>query len=144
MYSIEDCLEISNRVGIPVVFDTHHHSCFKKIYPTIKMQETKYYIPLILETWNKKNIKPKFHVSEQGSGRIGHHSDYIQIIPTYLLEIPSKYNTHIDIMIEAKQKEKSIFKLYGKYPSLNCKCCNENIYIIKIKKKSKMNSKKIE
>ena len=110
MYSVEDCLEMSNRIGIPVVFDTHHHDCYKKIYPENNMKETEYYIPLILNTWKKKNIKPKFHVSEQGSGRIGHHSDYIEIIPKYLLEIPDKYNTEIDIMIEAKQKEKSIFK----------------------------------
>ena len=38
----------------------------------------------------KKAIKPKFHVSEQGSGRCGHHSDYIENIPQYLLEIPKK------------------------------------------------------
>ena len=28
---------------------------------------------------------------------------------------------HIDIMIEAKMKERAIFKLYEKYPLLNCK-----------------------
>jgi hypothetical protein len=42
-------------------------------------------------------------------------------LPEYLLEIPSKYNQPIDIMIEAKMKEKSIMKLYEKYPYLNCK-----------------------
>ena len=152
MYSVEDCLEMSKRIGIPVVFDTHHHDCYKKIYPENNMKETEYYIPLILETWKRKNIKPKFHVSEQGSGRIGHHSDYIEIIPKYLLEIPDKYNTQIDIMIEAKQKEKSIFKLYEKYPYLNCKCCSnynlDKIFypkqeIIYIKKRKKSNIKKI-
>ena len=79
------------------------------------------YIPLILETWKKRDIKPKFHVSEQGSGRCGHHSDYIKEIPEYLLEIPEKYDTDIDIMIEAKCKELAILKLYEKYPFLNCK-----------------------
>ena len=34
---------------------------------------------------------------------------------------PEKYNTDIDIMIEAKKKELAIFKLYKKYPQLNCK-----------------------
>ena len=29
--------------------------------------------------------------------------------------------TNIDIMIEAKKKELSLFKLYKKYPFLNCK-----------------------
>ena len=66
-------------------------------------------------------IKPKFHVSEQGEGRCGHHSDYIEVIPDYLLEIPEKYGVNIDIMIEAKKKELAIFKIYKKYPVLNCK-----------------------
>ena len=66
------------------------------------------------------SIKPKFHVSEQGSGKVGHHSDYIDILPEYLLEIPVRYNTHIDIMIEAKKKELSIHQLYEKYPQCNC------------------------
>ena len=75
----------------------------------------------ILNTWKRRGIKPKFHVSEQGSGRTGHHSDYIEVIPNYLLEIPEKYGCDIDIMIEAKKKELAIFKLYTKYPFLNCK-----------------------
>ena len=81
----------------------------------------------ILKTWTKRNIKPKFHISEQGSGKIGHHSDYIEIIPNYLLEIPKKYKINIDIMIEAKKKEQAIFKLYRKYPILNCKKKKLNI-----------------
>ena len=84
--------------------------------PEEKFEEPAFYIPQILETWKKRGIKPKFHVSEQGAGRCGHHSDYIEVIPDYLLEIPEKYNTHIDIMIEAKMKEQAVFKLYAKYP----------------------------
>ena len=59
---------------------------------------------LILDTWADKGIKPKFHVSEQGSGKIGRHSDYIDVLQ-YLLNIPQKYGVHIDVMIEAKMKE---------------------------------------
>ena len=51
---------------------------------------------------------------------MGKHSDYIEILPEYLLEIPEKYGVHIDIMIEAKMKELSIEKLYEKYPQCNC------------------------
>lgn len=120
-FSIKDCLDVSKIIGIPVVFDTHHFECYKLMHPDEKFEEACYYIPLILETWEKRNIKPKFHVSEQGSGRCGHHSDFIEEIPLYLLEIPKKFNTDIDIMIEAKMKEQSIFKLYEKYPFLDCK-----------------------
>ena len=128
-YSIEDCLKISNIVNIPVVFDTHHYECYVKLHPEEKLKSPEYYIPQILESWNRRKIKPKFHVSEQGSGRIGHHSDYIEEIPQYLLEIPEKYNVKIDIMIEAKAKEQAILRLYKKYNFLNCKKKKYNIRI---------------
>ena len=119
-YSIIDCLEISDRCGVPVVFDTHHFECYKLLHPDVDFEDASYYIPLILETWKRRDIKPKFHVSEQGEGKIGKHSDYIEILPEYLLEIPEKYGVHIDIMIEAKMKELSIEKLYEKYPQCDC------------------------
>ena len=120
-FSIKDCLEVSNRINIPIVFDTHHFECYKLLHPNEDFEDASVYIPLILETWKKRGIKPKFHVSEQGSGRCGHHSDYIDEIPEYLLEIPEKYGIDFDIMIEAKCKELAILKLYKKYPFLNCK-----------------------
>ena len=91
------------------------------MHPTQTFAEPSVYMPLVLQTWINRGIKPKFHVSEQGSGRTGHHSDYIEVIPDYLLEIPEKYGMDIDIMIEAKMKEQAIFKLYTKYPFLDCK-----------------------
>ena len=120
-FSVEDCLRVSEQVNIPVVFDTHHFACYSQLHPKESFQEADEYIPRILETWRKRGIKPKFHVSEQGSGRVGHHSDFIETIPDYLMEIPDKYDVEIDIMIEAKMKEQSIFHLYKKYPQLNCK-----------------------
>ena len=115
-YSIIDCLKISNLVSkasgdkLPVVLDTHHFECYKKLHPKESFLDPSEYIELILETWTDKGVKPKFHVSEQGSGKIGHHSDYIEI------------------MIEAKKKELSIQKLYDKYPQ--CNCLKDNPYSI--------------
>jgi len=120
-FNIEDCLAISKECNVPIVFDTHHFDCYKILHPDQSFKEPSEYIADILETWHKRGIKPKFHVSEQGSGRTGHHSDYIETIPEYLLEIPDKYGCDIDIMIEAKKKELAIAKLYKKYPQLNCK-----------------------
>jgi len=114
-YSIIDCLRISKIVNIPVVFDTHHFECYKKLHPTEHFEDPSEYMADILETWTKRGIKPKFHISEQGTGKIGHHSDYVEVIPDYLLEIPEKYNIKIDIMIEAKMKEQAILKLHEKY-----------------------------
>lgn len=91
------------------------------MHPDETLKPESEYIEEILNSWERRGIKPKFHVSEQGSGRCGHHSDYIEVIPDFLLEIPVKYGVEIDILIEAKAKEKAIFKLYSKYPFLNCK-----------------------
>jgi UV DNA damage endonuclease len=146
-FSIQDCLDIADKINIPVVFDTHHYSCYKMLHLNEKLELPEYYIPKILDTWTKRNIKPKFHVSEQGSGRCGHHSDYINEIPEYLLRIPDIYNINIDIMIEAKKKELAIFNLYKKYPKLNCKIYpkNNNIkFIVKEKAIPKEQIKKIK
>jgi UV DNA damage endonuclease len=123
-FSIEDCIEISKRVGVPVVLDTHHYDCYCQLHPKETFQPPSEYIPDILASWSRRGIKPKFHVSEQGTGKCGHHSDFIEVIPDYLLEIPEKYGVEVDIMIEAKMKEQAIFKLYEKYPYLNCNVIN--------------------
>ena len=146
-FSIQDCLDIADKINIPVVFDTHHYSCYKMLHLNEKLELPEYYIPKILDTWTKRNIKPKFHVSEQGSGRCGHHSDYINEIPEYLLRIPDIYNINIDIMIEAKKKELAIFNLYKKYPKLNCKIYPKNNkikFIVKEKAIPKEQIKKIK
>ena len=123
-FNLRDCLEVSSMVeeeygiALPVVIDSHHYTCYSLLHPDDTQEPIRDMIPEVLETWRRRGIKPKCHVSEQGSGRIGHHSDFIQEIPDYLLEIPSKYGVHIDIMIEAKLKEQAIQQLYNKYPQL--------------------------
>jgi UV DNA damage endonuclease len=114
-YSTEDCLGICNSLNIPMVHDTHHYSCYSIYHPEIPQRPAEELIPEILDTWTRRGIKPKFHVSEQGPGRVGHHSDYIESIPEYLLSIPEKYSMNIDIMIEAKMKEQAIMRLREKY-----------------------------
>ena len=120
IFSIKDCLEIADEINIPIVFDTHHFECYKLLHPDEEFEAPEKYIPIVLDTWLRRDIKPKFHVSEQGAGRCGHHSDYIEVIPEYLLDIPNNYGIDIDIMIEAKKKELAIQKLYQKYPQLCC------------------------
>lgn len=109
-FSVEDCLFISASTQVPVVFDTHHHECFRQCHPDMVLKDGGDYMEAVLHTWSRRNIKPKFHVSEQGSGKLGHHSDFVESIPDYLLRIPSKYGVDIDIMIEAKMKEQAVLR----------------------------------
>ena len=117
-YSIIDCLNISKIINIPVVLDNHHFECYNKYAKHESELNTNQLvnqiIPEVLKTWINRKIKPKFHLSEQGDGRIGKHSDYINQIPTYYLEIPSKYQIDIDVMIETKKKELAINELHKK------------------------------
>lgn len=113
-YNPKDCLRICKAVNIPMVYDCHHYECYKLLHPNEQIENIINMIPDILFTW-KNGVIPLMHISEQGNGRIGHHSDYIETIPEYMLNIPDKYNTDIDLEVEAKMKEKAIFKLYNKY-----------------------------
>ena len=121
-FSVVDCLFISSSVNIPVVFDTHHFSCYLQLHPdeAAGFGAASTYMSAVLSTWHRRNIKPKFHVSEQCEGKqTGAHSDLITEIPQYLLDIPLLYGVSIDIMIEAKLKECAIEKLYERHPELN-------------------------
>jgi UV DNA damage endonuclease len=116
-FSIIDCLEVNKELGIPVVFDNHHFLCYKQMHPDEEFQDIRYYIKLAIDTWIKKGLRPKFHISEQAPDKqVGAHSDYIKNFPDYYLEIPKKYGIGIDIMVEAKAKEAAVFDLYQKYP----------------------------
>lgn len=110
-YSVEDCLQICKALNIPLIFDVHHYNCYSLLHPEEKQRSPEELLPEILDTWKKRGLKPYFHISEQGSGKIGHHSDYIEEIPEYLLNI----DVPITLDVEAKAKEQAILKLVKKY-----------------------------
>ena len=129
-YSVNDCLQIADACNIPLIFDTHHFQCFNLLYSTPSKKEKKGNIgninvedvlPRVVETWKRRGITPLFHISEQKEGaRVGAHSDMIEVIPDYILNLPEKYQTTLDIEVEAKAKEAAILHLYKKYPSVFC------------------------
>lgn len=96
MYSIKDLyLGIHKKIGIPLVFDFHHHLC----HPDGQSQEEA--LTMALGTW-PENIRPVVHYSEPRSltdkKLLRAHSDFIKHrIPAYAQDF--------DVMIEAKQKE---------------------------------------
>jgi UV DNA damage endonuclease len=114
-YSVDDLLPVCLEHNIPLVFDTHHYECYNILHPEdIQQPLTEEFFHNVCKTWGDKRVK--MHISEQGAGRIGHHSDYISKIPDYLIQW-----SHIrpfDLMVEAKQKELAVFDLYRKYPDL--------------------------
>lgn len=117
-YSTTDCLEIASRINIPVVFDFHHYNCYSLLHsdPQPSVEEL---LPQVVETWTRDHRTPLMHISEQGEGRVGHHSDFIECLPDSLLTYLGAHpNQHIDLEVEAKMKEQAIFRLANRYPFL--------------------------
>ena len=101
IFNISDVLKISNMINIPVVLDYHHYNCNKSEIDIKK----------IFDSW--ENIRPKIHFSSPKSKRdFRSHSDYVDSDDFIdFIEIIKKYDTDIDIMLEAKMKDDALFRL---------------------------------
>lgn len=117
-YSVRDCLTIAQECKIPMIYDTHHHTCYHCHYNKDDLEEDiEDMMDEIVETW--QGLPPVFHISEQAPNKnVGAHSDFIEVIPQHLLDVPEKYNTSINIEVEAKAKEAAILKLMKKYKEI--------------------------
>ena len=97
-------------VGVPLVFDYHHHSC----YPgDLSHHEA---LKLAISTW-PEGIKPVVHYSscrqiEDPKARVQAHADYIY-------EKIDTYGENIDIMLETKAKEKALLEYRKKHSIFN-------------------------
>jgi len=102
MYSVADLMYIHHKIGIPIVFDYHHHQ-----FCTGDLTEQQALI-LAVSTWNKSGVKPEVHYSES---KALHESD-AKIKPQahsdYITNLPDTYNIDVDVMVEAKAKELAI------------------------------------
>ena len=95
MYSVLDLMYIHQKIGIPIVFDYHHHQ-----FCTGGLTEEDA-LKLASTTW-PDGITQEVHYSESKEGNKPQaHSDYIK-------QLPETYGLDIDIMVEAKAKELAI------------------------------------
>ncbi|GAA5902644.1 hypothetical protein JCM8208_007027 [Rhodotorula glutinis] len=106
-YNVDDLLPVCEELNIPIVFDYHHDSLFPSSQTPAEL------LPRMLATWERKGIRPKFHLSEPRRGaetlmEKRAHADRCQRLPDALPD-------DIDLMIEAKDKEQAVFHLYRIY-----------------------------
>ena len=101
MYSVKDLMYIHERIGIPIVFDYHHH---KFCTGDLSEQEA---LELALSTW-PKDITPIVHYSESKMLHEGNEKLKPQAHSDYINDLPDTYGNDVDIMVEAKAKELSI------------------------------------
>lgn len=59
----EDLLPVCVKLGIPLIFDFFHYTCYSLYHPETKQKSISELMPMILKTWKTK--RPKFHISQQ-------------------------------------------------------------------------------
>ena len=104
MYSVKELYNgIHNIIGVPIVFDYHHH---RFCDGGLGEQEA---LELAISTW-PKGIKPVVHYSESRSKERLDEKIKPQAHSDYVLEKINTYGHDVDIMIEAKHKELAVDK----------------------------------
>ena len=101
MYSVKDLMYIHERIGIPIVFDYHHHK-----FCTGDMTEQEA-LELAISTW-PKGITPVVHYSESKALHESNDKLKPQAHSDYINNLPNTYGNKVDIMVESKAKELSI------------------------------------
>lgn len=105
-YNIEDVLNISSKINIPVIFDNLHHNLNNNSF---NINENKW-IELSCKTWGKDDGNQKIHYSQQNPNKNkGAHSE--TIVSEEFIEFYNRLsNKDIDIMLEVKDKNLSAIK----------------------------------
>ena len=103
MYSVKDLYYgIYKEIGIPIVFDYHHHQ-----FCTGGMSEQEA-LEMALSTWG--DIKPVTHYSESRRDEQEDETIRVQAHSDYVYNKIEMYGNDFDIMVEAKAKELAVDK----------------------------------
>ncbi|MCS7111601.1 MAG: UV DNA damage repair endonuclease UvsE [Ignisphaera sp.] len=100
-YTAQEVLEVAEALGIPFVFDYYHHT----------LNPSSFSVDRLISTW--RGVVPEVHISSKPDrvARFGEHGDYVDIQDfKNLINIFNSGNP-IDVVAEAKGKEKAISKL---------------------------------
>ena len=104
LYSTLDLYNlIHKRINIPIVFDFHHH---KFCGSGQSEQEA---LALAVSTWG--DVKPATHYSESRSAEFNDPKIKPQAHSDFITALPNTYGFDIDVMVEAKMKEKAVSRL---------------------------------
>lgn len=105
LFSVQDCLEIHNTVGIPILFDTFHHEILNH---GESMRDA---MKRVGETWKKDDGIPMIDYSSQNpEGKKGKHTDQIDLDHFHMI-MSQLEGLEFDVMFEIKDKEKSVMRV---------------------------------
>ncbi len=103
-YSLSECVEISELIGIPTIFDAYHYECLNR---GLSFSDA---FNFAFDTWNEKDGIPIVHYSSQHptKGKPS-HADSISM-ENFKNFIEKTRNVNFDLMLEIKDKEQSALK----------------------------------
>ena len=99
-FTLEDTLYLCEKIGIPLVFDYHHHLAHHR---HVNWED---HWDRVVQTWSDSPLPVKMHISSPKSEKeFRHHSDFVDIdmFFRFLKEVKGS-TAQIDCMIEAKEK----------------------------------------
>jgi len=103
-YSLDDCLSVHQKIGIPIIFDVFHHQCLNN-GETLRRG-----LELSASTWKEADGIPMVDFSSQQRGqRPGSHAKTLnkEMFKKFLRETRG---LDFDLMLEIKDKETSALK----------------------------------
>jgi UV DNA damage endonuclease len=109
LYTVAELHPLHDAIGIPIVFDYFHH----KLHSGWQTEEEAFH--MAYDTWG--DVRPVFHYSssrrdnEDPTAKREAHADYIY-------EPINAYEKDIDIVLEAKMKEKAVLRYYEQFGKL--------------------------
>lgn len=106
-FTLDDTLYLCEKLGIPLVFDYHHHLAHHENENWQNNWER------VVQTWEHSPLPIKMHISSpKNEKQFRHHSDFVDIdmFFRFLREIKGSV-PQIDCMIEAKRKDQALFTL---------------------------------
>lgn len=109
LYTVAELYPLYETIGIPIVFDYFHH----RLHPGLQSEEEAFH--MAYQTWGE--TRPVFHYSssrrenEDPTAKREAHADYIY-------ESINTYGKELDIVLEAKMKEKAVLKYIEQFGNL--------------------------
>lgn len=107
-YTGAETLSICKEEQIPLMFDYHHYMANKNEDTALSDL-----LPAVFKTWSGQKWNPKVHISSPKNDKeYRSHADYVdpEFIMPFLKELKA-INTNVDVMIEAKQKDRAALQL---------------------------------
>ena len=109
LFDLDDTLEVAGAVGVPVVFDIHHHRCLHR--RATWRDDLATLLERVVASWGDR--VPKVHVSSaRAPGQKAHADDVddhdVDLALTVLAEVGG--DRHVDVMLEARAKEAAVLR----------------------------------